>query len=138
MSNPRADRLSVNFKNSVGTSIVSPTPTPTTNDPHKQLESRLLASEHMVNCLLQVKKMYESRISALEQEIVSLRSPPSSPSPHQSQSICRHYLRGRCRYLHLCRFSHEIIECPYCSCPMNKFTSSQDHLAECSKAHQLQ
>lgn len=56
------------------------------------------------------------------------------PRRNVSHSICRHFLKGRCRYKATCRFSHEVGHCPYCheELPANRVTSSA-HLGRCWK-----
>eukprot|EP00475_Leptophrys_vorax_P018252 TRINITY_DN2488_c0_g1_i1.p1 TRINITY_DN2488_c0_g1~~TRINITY_DN2488_c0_g1_i1.p1 ORF type:complete len:315 (+),score=75.42 TRINITY_DN2488_c0_g1_i1:357-1301(+) len=51
-----------------------------------------------------------------------------------STSICRHFLKGRCRYKASCRFSHEVEKCPYCHevLPISKVSASA-HLGRCWK-----
>jgi len=56
-----------------------------------------------------------------------------------SSSICRHFLKGRCRYKASCRFSHEVEKCPYCQevLPISKVSASA-HLGRCWKVVEQQ
>jgi len=47
--------------------------------------------------------------------------------------ICRHYLKGRCRYKVNCKFSHDLKICPHCNTLLDKRDPEQDaaHLADC-------
>jgi hypothetical protein len=53
-----------------------------------------------------------------------------------SEELCRHFLKGRCRYKRLCKFSHEVATCPYCliELPQAKIAAST-HLSRCYKAN---
>jgi hypothetical protein len=53
-----------------------------------------------------------------------------------SEELCRHFLKGRCRYKRLCKFSHEVAVCPYCSIdlPQAKIAAST-HLSRCFKVY---
>lgn len=59
-----------------------------------------------------------------------------SSSTDSSPEMCRHFLKGRCRYKGLCKFSHDIVQCPYCGIdlPVAKVAAST-HLSRCYKAH---
>jgi formate dehydrogenase maturation protein FdhE len=54
----------------------------------------------------------------------------------KSTEMCRHFLKGRCRYKGMCKFSHEISICPYCSrqLPAARIAAST-HLSRCYKLH---
>jgi len=57
-------------------------------------------------------------------------------SPETGAEVCQHFLKGRCRYKSLCKYSHDIAQCPYCKgeLPMAKIAAST-HLSRCYKAH---
>jgi len=54
-------------------------------------------------------------------------------SSHSSE-LCQHFLKGRCRYKRQCKFSHDIVKCPYCDIvlPEAKIAAST-HLSRCFK-----
>merc|ERR1719370_477431 len=66
--------------------------------------------------MLQLSEMQDlfqqalARITSLEEEVVECKATPSAPrvpsSPSSSSSVCRHWLRNRCRWKDQCRFSH--------------------------------
>jgi len=53
-----------------------------------------------------------------------------------SSEICQHFLKGRCRYKSLCKYSHEVTQCPHCEgeLPLAKIAAST-HLSRCYKLH---
>jgi hypothetical protein len=53
------------------------------------------------------------------------------------REICRHFLKGKCRFKKDCKFSHVVEQCPYCGekPPSGKIAASA-HLARCWKAYQ--
>eukprot|EP00475_Leptophrys_vorax_P042119 TRINITY_DN79455_c0_g1_i1.p1 TRINITY_DN79455_c0_g1~~TRINITY_DN79455_c0_g1_i1.p1 ORF type:complete len:487 (-),score=82.94 TRINITY_DN79455_c0_g1_i1:66-1526(-) len=57
----------------------------------------------------------------------------SSCSP-VSTELCMHFLKGRCRYKRQCKFSHDVMVCPYCNIdlPEAKIAAST-HLSRCYK-----
>jgi hypothetical protein len=50
----------------------------------------------------------------------------------ESEGICPHYLKGKCRFKDKCRQSHDIVYCVYCQAklPSNKVAASA-HLSKC-------
>jgi len=64
---------------------------------------------------------------------------PAFETTHSSPAVaevCQHFLKGRCRYKSLCKYSHDIIQCPYCKgeLPLAKIAAST-HLSRCFKVH---
>lgn len=63
-------------------------------------------------------------------------TPPSSTTEQQGSDnvICKHYLRGKCRFRERCRHSHDIEICVYCNVrlPKSKLAASA-HLSRCYK-----
>jgi len=54
-----------------------------------------------------------------------------------SVTVCRHYLKGRCRHKKRCKFSHDIKSCPYCSSALpDSDPARTSHLTKCWKTHQ--
>jgi len=46
--------------------------------------------------------------------------------------ICRHFLKGRCRYKVNCKFSHDLKVCPHCNAALDRDTDqAAAHLADC-------
>jgi len=60
---------------------------------------------------------------------------PQQAPEKKSDELCRHFLRGKCRYKSNCKFSHKIDNCPYCGerLPSSKVAASA-HLSRCSKS----
>jgi hypothetical protein len=105
----------------------------------KQVEAFKLTQQ----ILLRSRAELESKYDALLQSYLDLRSYsdslPRSGSPPQSQRVlhkkalvCRHYLKGRCRYKTNCKFSHELLECPHCGVSLHANPElASMHLSEC-------
>jgi len=89
---------------------------------------------------MEEEEMFSSRSGSFSLTNSSSSSTSNSSPIKQSRNICRHYLKGRCRYRAACRFSHYVPQCPYCeiSLPVIDEFEATLHLSSCWKSHSLQ
>lgn len=70
-------------------------------------------------------------------KIISTSNSSSYHHEKHSDELCRHFLKGKCRYKSNCKFSHKVDNCPYCGLrlPSSKVAASA-HLSRCSKSYE--
>jgi hypothetical protein len=96
-------------------------PTPSNSSNHAS--SGLIANHHNVSVVRQHLSPDGGEYSA---------APVSTTPLGKKHMICRHYLKGRCRYKVNCKFSHDLKYCPHCNAGLERDPDlAAEHLANC-------
>jgi len=118
------------------------------NNLEQQIQSKRAVTQHLLNQQQEQRHQKQDSWSSSEEvrdEEFKLRADmeeedqddvtPQQAPEKKSDELCRHFLRGKCRYKSNCKFSHKIDNCPYCGerLPSSKVAASA-HLSRCSKS----
>jgi hypothetical protein len=97
----------------------------------RQVEAYKLSYQILQQSRSELESKYESLLSKYI-ELKDSLSPSASLDVPKKSLVCRHYLKGRCRYKSNCKFSHELFECPYCGISLSSNADLAGlHLSAC-------
>ncbi len=107
----------------------------------QRAQRQRIANQQLVRQQLRLREDFDrlcQEFGKLKMQFESSAEPSSAMAgfgqslASESEGICPHYLKGKCRFKDKCRQSHDIVYCIYCQAklPSNKVAASA-HLSKC-------